>query len=974
MKLRDLYRGENDPFEGDRTLRLRGLPAGAHVTRATVTVEPKCRPQFSETFVFRDPDRAGELRAEDWGVMKTPPGSFIEVDFHARRTLAAVDGDVEDASLEVDIGGTFVGINARGAIGPDGAFTVKPDKRLPGLTVNKLKLTRSNGTVDVSQVTVRSVPTNVSVGLGELPPFWTRVGELATTQTSPNFADVLNAFLADAPLENGFYVIPFVVHSDTIARLDVEVHIDYVLEQRVLPAQLPEVTLPYNFSTLPDVDEALTTVTVPRRAMPVTDRTTAQIVGEFQPTRIAQELIQQPTSIAQGLIGQEPETLAMAVSPERSLAQPFKTDKEVSVTGVDLPLTNEEPAVATLYLTIEEDADGKPSGAVQTKVEVRVETSLPGQSSWISATLPGPFLVERNKRYWLVLQSGVGTAAWRAKSGPAGEPGLQFTRDDRLSWRSASVLGAPTPLTALFRLRHTPERFSVPVRLQIGKGEDTVERRLDEFAPLGRVDFSFDFAEKLGEYMAGPAVASPCGSENVLIDSPTKLQARTGEPAELSQRVSVGAGCAYLLRVRFYVELPPESDSPVPPRWQIQWLNAEGESLGTDGGRLAFEGQIDSLEPQPRLYEARVVAPPEAVEAEVRFIQPPSEVQQLILDAASFDPTLEAVDNGFFLLRKTENANKVPREWDRLGGKISISSEGVKLEGDGSEDAVLAQTPEVIAGERYALKVVARPETPSSGDAERQRIEQRARVELQWQAGDEEVGDSVVLFLDGPEFVTHTWAGAAPADVTRAEIRLIQPRGPGNLLVGSVSLSRADLISIPLAFIAEAPGALTLSNMSVVYDLPEPPLLPALRLPGVDERARLRSPFAGRPIEIVAGVGAQFLASLTGLSPPVSTIAELATLDPEVDITDLPRERRLELKTRAEMILALALEAAPLATYADKTLESLLDFAPVELAERVCRPPTWAAQFQRDLRALRLLIKNDDFRSLRVADLLHGDL
>ena len=31
--------------------------------------------------------------------------------------------------------------------------------------------------MDISQVTVRSVPTNVNVRLGQLAPFWTRVGE-----------------------------------------------------------------------------------------------------------------------------------------------------------------------------------------------------------------------------------------------------------------------------------------------------------------------------------------------------------------------------------------------------------------------------------------------------------------------------------------------------------------------------------------------------------------------------------------------------------------------------------------------------------------------------------------------------------------------------------------------------------------------------------------------------------------------------
>src|SRR5205085_1726642 len=102
-------------------------------------------------------------------------------------------------------------------------------------TVAKFKLTKlipATGTTvsqpDLTMVTIRSVPTNVSLRLGELSPFWTQLGEMTQAKTTPDFAAVLQAALTNAKIENGFYDLPFVVHSDTIARLKVELEIEFL--------------------------------------------------------------------------------------------------------------------------------------------------------------------------------------------------------------------------------------------------------------------------------------------------------------------------------------------------------------------------------------------------------------------------------------------------------------------------------------------------------------------------------------------------------------------------------------------------------------------------------------------------------------------------------------------------------------------------------------------------------------------------
>ena len=225
-------------------------------------------------------------------------------------------------------------------------------------------------------------------------------------------------------------------------------------------------------------------------------------------------------------------------------------------------------------------------------------------------------------------------------------------------------------------------------------------------------------------------------------------------------------------------------------------------------------------------------------------------------------------------------------------------------------------------------------------------------------------GTPAILPLDGRDFPTHSWSGTAPKGATQAEVRLVQPHGKGKLVVESVSLSRADLVDVPLTFLAEAPGQLTVSDLRVTYDLPEPPT--PLQLPDpVENQGRtlavarplateppteavvapaLPSVLANRSIGILAGVGDHFLSVFGGLRTPVANIAELAALDPEVEIVGISRERRLELKTKAEMVLGIAVEPALFAALASEPLEALLTLTPSELAQRAGQPVAKAEQ------------------------------
>lgn len=522
MNLTTNYQGGRDPFEGDLRLLLHSLPEGASVTRASVSIEPSKAPLspslFREVFAFQDPQDP-ELLARDWGIERNPvSGKSVEVNFHARRTLAGVAGSGTGMTLQVDMGGALVSIARDGTFWGPGKDEMILDLStaltgLPGLTVNRFALTApaEGGPVSVGKVEIRSVPTNVSLRLDRMPPFWTHVGEMATPQRSSDFAEVLNAFLVEAIVEDGFYIIPLIVHSDAMARLIVTVSIDFVIIQPIMPAYLSEATLSYGYSSLPGVNEGLMTVALPRGAQAVPG-TGATLSGTFEASRVLY-----------GAVGDQETTGTVAVSPGRTLAQPVQMEDETPASGIDLPLANTAPGLAGLNLAIQEDADGKPSGRVLQSTGISVEKPVPGGSSWGSAKLPSEFRFLKGVRYWLIIQSVSGDAYWDVEKASSDALPLQASADGGFSWRAALTPGGDRPLQGIFRLRYSPERFSVPVQLQIGQGKDAVRVGFNRFSPLGRVQFDVDFSSELGAYLESTSVEPICGKGDLLTNGDFEL-------------------------------------------------------------------------------------------------------------------------------------------------------------------------------------------------------------------------------------------------------------------------------------------------------------------------------------------------------------------------------------------------------------------------------------------------------------------
>lgn len=510
MRLSDRYDGSDSPFEGDLTLVWRSLPANARVLKANVKLKPRQSPtgeMFEEIITFT----GGQ---GDWGATKTTGTGFVEVDFHKRRTLARVTGTgTASANLQVDVGsGVYVEINAKGALRTpgDGLFPVPADGKLPGLLVTKFKLTAAAGaSPNISQITIRSAPTNVSVRLGNLPPFWTHLGELTRESASPDFAAILQTFLAEAKAENGFYQIPLIVHSDAIARLKVGLEVEYLVEVSAMPPGLDEVQLPYDFGSLPKAQENVLQLVVPSNTRVAPKGVTAQVRGAFEETRIVF-----------GPTGAVTPAGTVEISPTIPQAQMISLAETLKAAAFDLYMVVSQ--AAKLELDLREDLDGKPGSLSLLPGAVRFELSAPvgavqdrktaGEVRWISVALPAEFQFQKDRRYWLVIQGLEGQVAWSVEAVAAGSVGMQHTKDGGLSWRETTVAGVSGPVSAFFRLRQKPERFEMPVELQVGKGEQAIRVSLDRFQPLGRVDFALDFnelAEAFNQYLT-KATPSRC--------------------------------------------------------------------------------------------------------------------------------------------------------------------------------------------------------------------------------------------------------------------------------------------------------------------------------------------------------------------------------------------------------------------------------------------------------------------------------
>lgn len=482
MILRDRYDGKDSPFEGDRELVLRHLPADARVVRARATVTPMSAPGSPEPFVETLAFPTASGGAGDWGATKSTGSGWVEVDFHARRTVVGLTGGLAGA-VQADLGAGFMPLSDQGTfqVPPQGPLTVSGGSAMvPSFHAVRLRLFGTGQSPDLTAVRVRSAPAGVRLGLRGQPALWFHAGELTRPETTPDFAVLLQAYLDDAAeVADGVFLLPFLLHSDTLGRLVLEVEIEYLRRAGVLTGGVREARLPFDHGGLPRTPGVL------EAALPGDARilgAAGRVTGAFEETRIAF-----------GPTGEVAPLGELSVAPGSSPAHPLLLPKAVEAVALDLLLAAAS-RTARLQLDLRQDLDGKPSGEsfLPAPVSFTLDRAVTGHPTWVSVPLPAPFQFRagQERTYWLVLQSLDGEATWSVEAAAPALPAMQLTQDGGFSWRTAT-LGPSTHLAGLFRLRTLPATFRMPVELQVGKGKGERRVSLSRFEPLGRVDLSF---------------------------------------------------------------------------------------------------------------------------------------------------------------------------------------------------------------------------------------------------------------------------------------------------------------------------------------------------------------------------------------------------------------------------------------------------------------------------------------------------
>jgi hypothetical protein len=471
MRIRTRYTGRSAPFERLRRLVLRRLPAGAVISRAVLTLTPySVDPgrRFLETITFPGP-------VGDWGASKALPNGAVEIDLHARRKLAALTGSSLDPGgvLLVDLGGGYLGVNSSGGLGDGPALPLTNTMDLPGLTVTGLRVAKPGA--DISTLKVISPPTDITLAVEGGPVFYHRTGDLVEPVTTPDFSPLLQGMLLELPLTNGCYEVPFVVTSNSISRLDLELEVDYTVEISALPEGLTTVQSTYQYGGTP---AASTAVNIPLSPglIAVPGGTSGRVQGGFEASTVVFGAL---TPAA---------TEHVEVSPAGPLAQPFVLDDAVVASSVDL-LVASVTAEATLAIDVVNDLDGKPgrTSVLSKPAELTINRDTAGSPTWLNVVLPAELELPSGVRHWLVLQAKEGVATWGAASQPAAV--LQRTTDGGLSWR---VVG---DLAAQLRLRHATTAFQMPLELRVATGIEEVAVSLQRFAAQGSIDLDLDFPE-----------------------------------------------------------------------------------------------------------------------------------------------------------------------------------------------------------------------------------------------------------------------------------------------------------------------------------------------------------------------------------------------------------------------------------------------------------------------------------------------
>ena len=873
MIINDRFTGKEVLFQGDRNLTLRSIPVGAQIEQAEASITPVnssgiVGPSVDDiTFTNGTQGTNGETLTR---VFQTP--GWVEIDFHRRVSLVSILGsDFDGATLQVDIGGgTFIEVNDKGAFKAPGDLDFGLTGNfhsLPGLAVNRIKLTQATGlNLTVTSIKVRNIASNVSLRIGESSPFFIQPGDLVNSQTTVDFASLLQSNLEGLEPNEGFYQVPISLHSDRLTRLDLDINIKLINRQSALPSQLSDVQSSYTYNVTSDAGNSRLTASIPVGARIVSEATDARIEGSFSNSKVVfggfdevpAELV--TVTVDEGITQAQAFSLNNPKSEEDAI-------EEIMVDAIDL-LMSSVTSQASLQLDLRADLDGKPgSTSLLTKeVEFQIDIDNAPTPNWTSIALDSPITLTesgvipgKSNQYWLLIQSLRGEVSWAVKSSSLGQGiiRLQQSKDGGMSWRETVVSEISEQPEAQFRLRQNSEAFHIPIEVKVGLDDEAQRLSLAQFEPMGRINFSLD-AEELSNTInkfISITEKRDCPQGEQLVNSDFELELDLpnftlvgwqqtggglqpfgnplsgismfddGQISGLSQVVPVVAGCSYELTAIASID---GADSRV----ELIWSGDNCTPIRTDEltlNQTLVESSFDSLF---STFQLRASAPELATQVEVRIIVPDD--SNGLFDRVSLEATPQAIVNSNLRqIDKSGIRNWTPFPTNALENKmltVRLIDDAIELSNPSRflQPVALSQSFAMAPGKDFRLEF----NGTSRLDAGEPSIFPMVKLIFSKASTNAENTESVLLekelliHSDGAE--SHILTGTIPETTNEVEIQLVVPRDT-SLTVRNVLFSCLELREIPITFLSEAPGNLTISDLNVGFEMQPAPL------PGIPE-------------------------------------------------------------------------------------------------------------------------------------------
>jgi len=871
MKISERFAGNNLLFKGDRSLLLRRIPLNAKITKAQASIKPIGRfgrigpSEDNVVFdAFSPTGTNGETIVRVIGSTVIPiTPSWIEIDFHRKITLSRIIGtDMSGSTLQVDIGGgTFIEVNSNGAFKTPGDdnFTLSVDSQafLPSLSVQKIRLTKTNGTtIGVTQILVRNTATNVTLRIAESAPFFVQPGDLVDAQSSIDFSQMLQASLATAKQENGFYLVPINLNTNTLARIELNLEIETVNQQSALPDKLASVKLPYTYNAVSESVNKSLDLAIPVGARLVSAETRAKIEGSFTNSIVVQGNLDQVNENAIGTVINTTLTQAQAFSLMDTTDSP-----DIAIDAFDLLLTSVSP-VAKLHVDLRADLDGKPDSVslLSQAIEFSINTDTSPSPTWANVVLSQPIKLTKvssasanPSRYWLIVQSIEGEAQW-SLSDSAEDPLalLQQSTDGGLSWRENVQTEITNHPYAEFRLRQKTETFKIPLEIKIGLGEQATRLKLNKFEPLGRIDFeldSKDLTETVNNFLSA-VEQHRCPEGEQLLNSDFQLEldmptftllgweqigpglAPSGTPLDaiiissdldtggISQTAPAVAGCKYELSAEVNVD---GEDARIEMIWRGDSCNV----VKTEELHLP-DGIYQPDDRNTPLYRLRTQAPEGVDQVEIRLVVPNS--SSVLVDKISLMASPQALLNADLLERQEDELigwHLIPEDAQSkkiFAANINNGQRFISNISDFLQPVSLTQKTAVKSGQRFNFEFVGsgKFDVPTTAT-----IPPEVHLSFLRDTGETiERNNPLIIAPDSAE--THVLSGTVPDNANQAEIKLLLPQST-TLVVKNTSLVTQELRNIPITFLSQAPGELTVTDLTIGFEQqPAPaPTLPA---------------------------------------------------------------------------------------------------------------------------------------------------